>query len=351
MFSKIRTLKRLLGKLDHLESLNYLPGMANDLLAARHFLQHLSLPPAAAGERATPLPPVPVGLSVGSLGGADNEARIARAEGRLIITEYPYYPRKRPMEIAAGGQRLQARFRSEGEQYAATLRGMAKHIDLLTQIPRHEVRAQSPFWANDWFPPFDGAVLFGLIAEQAPRRYFEVVSGISTRFARKAIADLGLSTKIISIDPHPHTTIKEICDEIIVSRMEDMPNQFWADIEPGDMLFVDNSHRSFPNSDVTVFFAEVLPALQPGTIYGVHDICLPWDYPEEWNSRFYNEQYLLLAYLLGGAASDEILVPVMWAARQPELHNIFAPLWARDDLLNGISCHGAGFWMRRGGSA
>jgi hypothetical protein len=27
----------------------------------------------------------------------------------------------------------------------------------------------------------------------------------------------------------------------------------------------------------------------------LHDIFLPWDYPEEWRGRYYSEQYLLAA--------------------------------------------------------
>jgi hypothetical protein len=49
----------------------------------------------------------------------------------------------------------------------------------------------------------------------------------------------------------------------------------------------------------------------------MHDIFLPWDYPEKWRQRFYNEQYLLLTYLLGGADGDEIVLPVLWATHQP----------------------------------
>jgi hypothetical protein len=133
--------------------------------------------------------------------------------------------------------------------------------------------------------------------------------------------------------------------------MEEVPREFWEGIGPEDLLFLDNSHRSFPNSDVTVFFTEVLPALQPGTIWGLHDIFLPWDYPEEWRDRFYNEQYLLLSYLLGGADGDEIVLPVLWASHQSRLHGILAPLWAREDLFRDVRMHGACFWMRRGAAA
>jgi predicted O-methyltransferase YrrM len=148
---------------------------------------------------------------------------------------------------------------------------------------------------NNWFPPFDGASLYGLIAERSPRRYIEIGSGMSTRFARQAINDLNLQTRITSIDPHPRADIDRLCDEVVRSRMEEVSREFWEGIGPEDLIFVDNSHRSFPNPDVTVFFSEVMPAFRPGTTWGMHDIFLPWDYPDEWRHRFYNEQYLLLA--------------------------------------------------------
>jgi hypothetical protein len=200
---------------------------------------------------------------------------IARRERRLIVTDYPYDPHKRPIEEAAGGRRLTARLRAEEDRYATTLRGIAGHVGSLLCIPRAEEDSRRPFWLNDWFPPFDGASLYGLIAERSPPRYIEVGSGISTRFARQAISDLDLQTRIVSIDPHPQTVIDTLYDEVMRSRMEKVPREFWEGIGPDDLLFIDNSHRSFPNSDVTVFFAEVMPALRPGTIWGMHDIFLP----------------------------------------------------------------------------
>jgi hypothetical protein len=144
-----------------------------------------------------------------------------------------------------------------------------------------------------------------------------------------------LQTRIVSIDPHPHTIIDTLCDEVVRRRMEEMPREFWEGIEPDDLLLIDNSHRSFPNSDVTVFFAEVMPALRPGTIWGLHDIFLPWDYPEEWRDRFYNEQYLLLSYLLGGADGDEIILPVAWATHQPHLPTVFRRRFGREKIYSG----------------
>lgn len=279
----------------------------------------------------------------------ERDALLARAatDGRLIVTDYPYDPHKRPIEDAAGGKRLIARLTAEEDRYAATLRGIAQHVAPLLRIPRSQDDPTRPFWANIWFPPFDGASLYGLIAERSPQRFIEVGSGISTRFARQAINDWDLQTRIVSIDPHPRSEIDTLCDEVVRSRMEEVSREFWEGIGPNDLLFVDNSHRCFPNSDVTVFFVEVMPALQTGTIWGLHDIFLPWDYPEEWRNRFYNEQYLLLTYLLGGSGGDEIILPVAWATSQPRLHNILDALWTREDLFRGVGTHGGCFWMRR----
>lgn len=64
------------------------------------------------------------------------------------------------------------------------------------------------------------------------------------------------------------------------------------------MVFLDGSHRTFQNSDVTVFLLDVLPRLAPGITVGIHDIFLPRDYPEDWIPKYYSEQYMLGAYMV-----------------------------------------------------
>jgi hypothetical protein len=277
--------------------------------------------------------------------------RLAAQQNRLFVTDYAYFPHERPLAGSASGRQLAARFTADIPRISETLRGIARHAERLGRIGRTADSPIEPNWDNPWFPPFDGASLYGILAETAPRRFIEVGSGISTRFARRAIRDLGLATQIISIDPHPHNPLGGLCDETIVARMEDMPASFWAELTPGDMVFIDNSHRSFPGSDVTVFFGEVMPALPQGVVFGIHDIFLPHDYPEAWKERFYSEQYLLMTYLLGGAGRDEILLPVNWASSQPELHGILNPLWQIPGLFDGLTTHGGCFWMRRGPAA
>jgi hypothetical protein len=275
-------------------------------------------------------------------------ARLAKSQNRLFITDYAYFPSPRAIEKAAGGIQIDAIFKKNEGRMRDTLKAIAQHVRTLKLIPRTASAPLEPCWENPWFPPFDGAALYGLIAVNKPSHYIEVGSGISTRFARQAITDLGLSTKIISIDPHPHNPVDGLCDEIIVERAESMPAEFWNNLKANDIVFIDNSHRCFPGSDVTVFFTEVMPALPPGVIYGIHDIFLPFDYPSAWNERFYSEQYLLMTYLLGGFGSDEILLPVNWLTHQSQLHGILDELWNEKILFDGLMTHGGAFWARRG---
>jgi len=214
------------------------------------------------------------------------------------------------------------------------------------QPPRGQADAAEPSWVNGWFPAFDAVMLYGLLALRNPRWFVEVGSGNSTRFARRAIRDHDLRTKIISIDPCPRAEIDAICDQVVRAPLEDVDMTQVEPLSSEDLLFVDSSHRSFQNSDVTVFFTEILPALPPGLVYGMHDIYLPNDYPVEWAERFYSEQYLLACYLHGGADGDEVVAPLAYLWHETDLFSAFAPTFDRLGLTHPQR-YGNSFWMRK----
>src|SRR4029077_8255229 len=130
------------------------------------------------------------------------------------------------------------------------------------------------------------------------------------------IRDLGLPTQVVSVDPAPCADIDALCDQVIRQRLEEIDGaSLAANLGPGDVLFFDGSHRCLQNSDVTVFLLEVLPALQPGVLIGLHDVFLPYDYPESWCGRFYSEQLALGCWLLGdGWRRVRVELPVWWLA-------------------------------------
>ena len=201
----------------------------------------------------------------------------------------------------------------------------------------------TPFWKNGWFENFDAAALVGLLVSKAPARYLEIGSGNSTKFARYAVERAKLPTSITSIDPRPRAAVDALCDKVIRERLEDCDLSLFEQLDSGDMIFFDGSHRVFTNSDTTVFFLEVLPRIRRGVVIHVHDIFLPWDYLPDWGQRMYSEQYLLAAMILSPEPLFKILLPNFFACTDLELN-------AQIKLLLepiGLIAQGWSFWMEK----
>jgi hypothetical protein len=214
----------------------------------------------------------------------------------------------------------------------------------LADIPREAGDdSPEPRWCNPWLPALDAAALYALLALRRPRVYLEVGSGHSTRFARRAIADHALPTRVVSIDPQPRAAIDGLCDEVVRRRLEDVDPGAFRAVRPGDVLFIDSSHCCYTNSDVSVFFLDVLPGLPPGVLVQVHDVFLPFDYPPDWGEFYYSEQYLLATYLLARPA-PRVVLPCAFVAADPELSAVLAPLWD-DPRLAGADRRGWSFWF------
>ncbi len=203
----------------------------------------------------------------------------------------------------------------------------------------------TPFWLNAWFPPLDGMVLTQMLRAYDPARFVEIGSGTSTKFARRAVARYGLRTRLTSIDPEPRSEVDALCDEVIRRPLEACGTELFEALEPGDILFLDSSHRAFQGSDVTVFFLDILPRLKPGVIVQIHDVYLPDDYISGHVGRLWNEQYLLATALLFGRGAIEILFPCWYVHQHGDLS-----AHARDRLAQGpragLNLYGASFWFR-----
>ncbi len=210
-----------------------------------------------------------------------------------------------------------------------------------------EKDASQPGWNNDFLPGLDIMALYAIIAETKPRRYVEVGSGNSTKVAHKAVTDHGLSTKITSIDPYPRAEIDSLAHEIVRKPFEDVDTSWIAELEAGDILFIDNSHRMLPNSDATVFFLETLPALKPGVIVHVHDIYLPYDYPQFMCDRFYSEQYGLAIAILANPKRYQPIFPAYFISEDAPLSASISGIWNHPNT-QGVERHGGSFWLKIG---
>jgi hypothetical protein len=262
------------------------------------------------------------------------------------IVDYPYraeirYGAGRPAHPAL------ARIIGEGrERYRGFLTELGElHADFADVPKGGTYEAATPFWRNAWFSPLDAIALTGMLRRHDPARLVEIGSGVSTKFARRAVAKYGLRTKLTSIDPQPRNEIDRLCDHVIRRPLEQCDTAIFDALEAGDIFFLDSSHRAFQNSDVTVFFLEILPRLKPGVIVHIHDIYLPYDYISGHLHRLWNEQYLLATALLFGAPRFEILFPSWFVGRDPEL-SAHANALLRQGPMAELDLYGASFWMR-----
>ncbi|MEA5533098.1 class I SAM-dependent methyltransferase [Crocosphaera sp. XPORK-15E] len=202
-----------------------------------------------------------------------------------------------------------------------------------------------PGWFKTAINAFDAALIYYFVADKKPKIYLEIGSGPSTLFAARAIKDNNLETSIISIDPEPRAEVDALCNRVIRAGLETCDLSIFSQLEAGDIVFLDGSHRSFMNSDVTVFMMDVLPILKPGIIIGIHDIFLPYDYPDTFKSWYWNEQYMLGVYLLAAAHRIEVLMPAMYMSFRPELESAFSAIledWTED---KSVWLGGGSFWF------
>lgn len=227
--------------------------------------------------------------------------------------------------------------------FTSTLESFRPFQEGLARIPLTGREHGGPAWRNGYFEHIDAVSLYCLLASRNPRDYLEVGSGNSTAFARQAVRDHGLATKITSIDPSPRADIDGMCDEVRRETLEAAPLDRFMELGPGDILFVDDSHRVFTNSDVTVFFLDILPYLRPGVLVHLHDVFLPFDYPAAWSDRFYSEQYLFATHLLAAPERVNIILANTYISMDAELHRL------ADTLLppgvRGETWCGSSFWF------
>jgi hypothetical protein len=120
-------------------------------------------------------------------------------------------------------------------------------------------------------------------------------------------------TKLICIEPYPGEILRNgfpgLTTLIERPAQEITLNEFEA-LGANDILFIDSSHVSKIGSDVNYLYLEILPRLKPGVIVHMHDIFLPQEYPTVWitqKMRFWNEQYLLQAFLAFNSGFEVLL--------------------------------------------
>lgn len=161
------------------------------------------------------------------------------------------------------------------------------------------------------YAPGDAEFLYGWIRSRKPRRIIEIGSGFTTLLIKEAIADAkkcdhAYYCHFQCIEPYPPeylSPLPEHISEMIALPLQAVNLDIFQSLEPMDLLFIDSTHVLAYGSDVVYEYLKILPILSPGVIIHIHDIFLPYDYPDYWIKDvrfFWNEQYMLAGMLQGG---------------------------------------------------
>ena len=194
------------------------------------------------------------------------------------------------------------------------------------------------------FRGVDALAAYCIVRHFQPRLIIEVGSGFSSLALGQAAAK-NKNSALICIDPFPSDFLRKGFPGLqssIEKKIQDIDLKFFSQLQSGDILFIDSSHTVKIGGDVNYLFLEVLPRLKPGVIVHVHDIFLPFEYRRDWvldEFRFWNEQYLLQAFLTFNSEFEVLLANYYLSSHHKEHLQAAFP-----DLPGWI---GGSFWMRR----
>lgn len=156
------------------------------------------------------------------------------------------------------------------------------------------------------FGPIESQVLHGFVRAEPPGLILEVGSGVSTAVAAAArdrnAADGRPVTLIACIEPFARPALRAMPDiELHEVPCQAAPEELFARLGPGDLLFIDSTHAVRTGSELVRLYLDVIPSLPPGVHVHIHDIYLPYAFsPTVLDDIFDWQETVLLAALLSG---------------------------------------------------
>ena len=232
---------------------------------------------------------------------------------------------------------------------------LSRYKEEYDRFPANHQHIQEPFtyiFDNPFFGPVDAEILYCMIRHFKPAKILEIGSGYSTYLAAQAVLknaeeDLSRSCELTTVDPFPNKVVKAGfpgLGRVLPYDVQNLTLSTFGELQENDILFIDSSHVLKIGSDVQFEYLNVLPKLNPGVVVHIHDIFLPAEYPKDWilkEHRFWNEQYLLQAFLTFNEHFE-----VLWASSYLHLKH-------PDQLVAGFKSynknqnHPASFWIRK----
>jgi hypothetical protein len=158
---------------------------------------------------------------------------------------------------------------------------------------------------NDMFGYSDAFILYCFLRQYRPRQVIEVGSGHSSALMLDTASLLSLETMFTFIDPYSVTISQVLASKpaipyrLIRTPVQEIDPSIFAELDEGDILFIDSSHVLKIGSDLTSLLFNVLPRLRKGVLVHFHDISYPFEYSRELVSqgRAWNEIYFVRCFL------------------------------------------------------
>ncbi len=203
-----------------------------------------------------------------------------------------------------------------------------KEYDLL---PKEKTNIESKYYIkNGLYESVDGEILYCMIRHFRPQQIIEIGSGNSTCLAAETILANeklipGYKCSLTAIEPYPNETIQKGFDgltQVVPEPVQNIPYSAFEQLGENDFLLIDSSHVLKTGSDVQYEYLEILPRLRKGVIISFHDIFLPAEYRKNWilkHHKFWNEQYLLQAFLIFNDAFEVLWMGSYMHINHPDL--------------------------------
>lgn len=178
-------------------------------------------------------------------------------------------------------------------------------------IAEHSAPADPPgtdtgfYLGNPFFPGLDAEVLYAMVRHFRPATVMELGAGFSTLVVEAAAErnrSQGASLRHLVYDPYPSPVLASVRNHIELHDVSatELAVDRVAELQQGDILFIDTTHTLKPAGDVVHLILNALPRVVPGVIVHIHDFFRPLEYPRQLMEVFgcyWQEHYLVQAFL------------------------------------------------------
>ncbi len=198
------------------------------------------------------------------------------------------------------------------------------------------------------FGPVEAVILHRYVAMVQPRLVVEVGSGAST-----AVVSAAGAGRIIAIEPYPSEALASLGVEVVQEFAQAAQANIFGELAAGDLLLLDTTHAVKTGSELVRLYLDVIPSLPPGVTVHIHDMFLPYPYPCDVLTTYFDwQETLLVAALLTGNQSLRVLCceAAIHYARPDALAAIvpgYVPKAGFDGLAVGHDGHfPSGLWLQ-----